>query len=179
MLCMKIKLLIYSFFLSVASFAANDILISPVCMNEIIGANDLEQSSRFPLSGLGDIDLFATNSSGAAGVPLTITWIYTNIEEGYDHTNRMEVYVDGEKVGTSSSLLESEKGSYTVYVQPGDHEIRLENHTLYEGTWELHSLENNYSIDAFYTGNFNFKKKKRKIDLVFDIETGETTAKIK
>lgn len=112
------------------------------------------------------------------GVPLTVTWIYKNVEEGFDHDNRTEVYVDGNKVGTSDIYKESKKGTMTVMVPAGEHQITIENYAYYEGNWELHSIENNYSVDAFYSINLNFKK-KRYINLVFDIETYETIPTVK
>lgn len=111
-------------------------------------------------------------------VPLTVTWIYKNVEEGYDHDNRTVVFVDGKKVGTSDIYKESKKGTMTVMVPAGNHEITIENYAYYEGNWELHSIENNYSVDAFYSTNLNFKK-KRYINLVFDIETLETIPTVK
>lgn len=112
------------------------------------------------------------------GVPLTVTWIYKNVEEGYDHENRMVVYIDGKKVGTSAIFAQSKKGSMTVMVPAGQHDVSIENYAFYEGQWELHSIDNNYSIDAFYSTNMIFTKKKRSVNLVFDIETMETTPKV-
>ncbi|MBI3237971.1 MAG: hypothetical protein HYZ43_03855 [Flavobacteriia bacterium] len=115
----------------------------------------------------------------AKGVPLMVTWIYKNVEEGFDHENRMVVYIDGKKMGTSAIFAESKKGSMTVNVPPGQHDVVIENYAFYEGQWELHSIENNYSVDAFYSTNMIFAKKKRSVNLVFDIETLETTPTVK
>lgn len=126
-----------------------------------------------------DVSIDGGKPAAGSGVPLTVSWIYENVEEGFDHLNRMEVYVDGVKIGTSPSLPESKKGTFTVYVKPGRHDVTFENYAYYEGVWELHSIDNNYSIDAFYTTNMEFKKKKRSVNLIFDIETMETTATVK
>lgn len=134
---------------------------------------------KFDISSeTADISISGGKSEKGKEVPLTVTWIYKNVEKGYDHDNRMEVYVDGKKVGTSNIFKESKKGSMTVKVPAGQHEITVENYAYYEGNWELHSIENNYSVDAFYTTNMLFKK-KRSINLVFDIKTLETIPTVK
>jgi glutaredoxin-related protein len=125
-----------------------------------------------------EINVVGSKEIKPKAVPLTVTWIYKNVEEGYDHDNRMEVFVDGKKVGTSDIFKESKKGTMTVMVPAGEHEITIENYAYYEGNWELHSIENNYSVDSFYTTNLMFKK-KRYINLVFDIETLETIPTVK
>ncbi|MDH4472958.1 MAG: hypothetical protein QE487_10135 [Fluviicola sp.] len=130
-----------------------------------------KESSEFTVTG--------GKTAAAKGVPLTVTWIYKNVEVGYDHENRMIVYVDGKQMGTSAIFAESKKGSMTVIVPPGQHDVVIENYAFYEGQWELHSIENNYSVDAFYSTNMIFAKKKRSVDLVFDIETLETTTTVK
>ena len=117
--------------------------------------------------------------AGDAGVPLTITWKFTHVEEGFDHQNRMQVRVDGKLIGTSDTFYESKLSSMKVNVPAGSHTITVENYAFYEGNWELHSIENNYSVDAFYEANMLFKKKKRSINLIFDIETLETTVVVK
>jgi len=113
------------------------------------------------------------------GIALTVSWIYKNVEEGYDHQNRMEVYADGVLLGTSDIQMESKLGKMTVIVPAGSHEISIQNYAYYQGNWELHSLENDYSIDAFYTTNMTFAKKKRSVNLVFDIETLDTKVTVK
>jgi hypothetical protein len=125
-----------------------------------------------------EIQVIGSKVNKPKSVPLTVTWIYKNVEEGFDHENRMEVFVDGQKVGTSDVFLESKEGTMTVMVPAGEHQITIENYAYYEGNWELHSIENNYSVDAFYSTNLNFKKKKY-INLVFDIESLETTPTVK
>ncbi len=113
------------------------------------------------------------------GTALAVSWIYKNVEEGYDHQNKMEVYSDGVLLGTSDVQMESKLGKMTVIVPEGSHEISIMNYAYYEGNWELHSLENDYSIDAFYVTNMTFAKKKRSVNLVFDIKTLDTKATVK
>ncbi len=117
--------------------------------------------------------------AGGNGVPLTITWKFTNVEEGFDHQNRMQVRIDGKLIGTSDTFYESKLSTMKVSVPAGSHTVTVENYAFYEGVWELHSIENNYSVDAFYEANMTFKKKKRSINLIFDIETLETTVVVK
>jgi hypothetical protein len=48
----------------------------------------------------------------------------------------------------------------------------------YEGTWEEHTVANEYSLDALYEGEVSLKKKLT-LDLVFDIDKEVTIAKLK
>jgi|GEM_PF-1872286 len=111
-------------------------------------------------------------------VPLTVAWSFTGVVDGYDHQNRMQVYVDGQLVGTSKEMKQTTSGTYSVDVPKGNHTIRIENYTLYEETWEPHTKENEYSVDAFYVGELNFAKKQRTVKLVFDIDNETTTAEV-
>lgn len=106
-------------------------------------------------------------------VGVKISWQFKNVVKGYDHQNKMIVYVDGNKSGESSVTKETTPNSMTVMVPKGSHRMRIENWALYEGKWELHSLENNYSHDFFWEGNVNATKKK-KIAFVFDIDAGQS-----
>ena len=56
--------------------------------------------------------------------------------------------------------------------------MRIVNYALYEGNWEEHTVENNYSYDCVYELNQNFKKRKYTVDLVFDLDNG-VEAKVK
>jgi hypothetical protein len=46
---------------------------------------------------------------------------------------------------------------------------------LYEGQWEEHTQDNNYSIDCLVDTEFKTTKSKHKLEIVFDIDTEETT----
>lgn len=129
------------------------------------------ETSDVRYSGLKE----ATNKGDAK---LEITWIYENVQQGYDHDNKMIVFVDGKKVGESGVYLESKKGKYVINVPKGSHKISIENYAFYEGEWELHVIENNYSVDAYFSDQVEIKKKLHKIDLVFDIAKETTTVKI-
>lgn len=110
-----------------------------------------------------------------ATVPFTITWKFANIVEGYDHSNKCEVYIDGALAGTSSVTLETQQNSMTVQVSPGKHAVRVVNYALYEGEWEEHTIANDYSIDCTFEELQDFDKKKSKLFLLFDIDEGTTS----
>lgn len=103
--------------------------------------------------------------------PFKVTWIFKNIEEGYDHTCKTQVWIDGEMVGESGEFAESKGGTMTVQVPSGSHEMRVVNLALYEGNWEEHTIANNYSIDCLLDETHKFNGKD-KLFLLFDIDSG-------
>ncbi len=109
---------------------------------------------------------------------ITVKTKYTGIIDGYDHMNKTDIYIDGMLAGSTSSQLQSKPNSCTVSVSRGQHDVRIINMAYYEGTWEEHTIENEYSLDALYEGTINLKKKLT-IDLLFDIDKEETIAKVK
>ncbi len=106
---------------------------------------------------------------------LTVHFKFLGIEEGYDHDCKTQVYVDEEFLGESGVAPQSKDGSFTVNVPLGQHNLRVVNLALYEGVWEEHTVENNYSIDCLYETYRSFKTKPEKLYLVFDLD-GETMA---
>ncbi len=102
---------------------------------------------------------------------LQIDFKFENIEEGYDHLCKTNVYVDGELLATSSEKLQSKPNSVTVSIPKGEHNIRVVNLALYEGSWEEHTKDNNYSIDCMHEFKHDFKKKKYNLRLVFDLNS--------
>lgn len=108
----------------------------------------------------------------AGTVSFTIEWIFMNVEEGYDHENRIEVFIDGKNVGTSQTFNETELGTYTIDIASGSHKISIMNHAFYEGRWEEHTIANNYSIDATAEMTHNFKTSE-KLKLVWDIDAAD------
>lgn len=155
---------------SVDAFYDGQLTFSKACTMDMKFDIDTETS---------DIKITGAKSNATAGVPLTLTWIFINVVEGYDHNNKMEIYCDGKLIGTSETFLESKKGTLTVSIPAGSHEINIINYAYYEGTWEAHTLENDYSIDATYTGNMTFKKKRRTANFVFDIDGNDSKFTIK
>ncbi|MEY3238532.1 MAG: hypothetical protein RI883_2633 [Bacteroidota bacterium] len=112
-------------------------------------------------------------------VNLEVTWIYTNVLEGYDHNCKTKIFIDGNEAGESKVGLESVKNKLVVAVEPGKHQVRIVNYAEYEGNWEEHTIANNYSVDAVYEDSIVFKKKPRKVSLIFDITTETAEVKVK
>ncbi len=109
----------------------------------------------------------------AQTVPLSVSFKFLNIEDGYDHLSRTQVLIDGEEVGVSNEVPQSKGATFTVKVPTGNHDLRIVNWALYEGTWEEHTVENSYSLDCLYQEYGSAFKKSGKIFLVFDLD-GET-----
>lgn len=109
---------------------------------------------------------------------ITVKTSYVGIVEGYDHINKTQLFVDGILVGESDEQLESKPINFSVKVPRGTHEIKVLNLAKYEGQWEEHTIENNYSIDSMYSEKMTIKKKKT-ISLVFDIDKASVIAKVK
>lgn len=107
-------------------------------------------------------------------VPLVVSWKYSGIAEGYDHMSRTKVYVDGQLVGTSAEQKQSKPGKLQVKVTKGEHEVRIVAEAFYEGRWEEHTRENDYSVDAVTEATVELKS-KNSVQLLFDIETEKTT----
>lgn len=157
---------------SVDAYYEGEVVCGPKTVVSMIFDIDTENTD-VKVTGAGKV-------KGASGtVPLVITWKFTNVIDGYDHENRMQVYVDGKLVGTSQTGPQSKQMTYTVNVPAGSHDIAIEDYAYYDGKWELHSRENDYSIDAFYMTRMNFKKKKKTVNMVFDIDTEQATIKVK
>lgn len=118
-----------------------------------------------------------TANAQKAGV-ITVNTSYTGIIDGYDHINKTVVYLDGNLAGETSELVQSKPNSCIIKTTRGTHSIRIVNMAYYEGTWEEHTVANEYSLDALYEGTIKVKK-KLSINLVFDIEKEKTIAKLK
>lgn len=113
----------------------------------------------------------ALTTSAFAGKPakLIIEYGFKGIEEGYDHTTKAYVYVDGTKVMETPEHKQSKDQSFSLEVPSGEHQVKVELWALYQGVWELHSVENNYSIDCIVDDEFNIKKKGT-LKIVFDLD---------
>jgi hypothetical protein len=101
---------------------------------------------------------------------LTVYYKFMGIEKGYDHDCKTQVYVDGEFLGESEVAPQSKAGTFAVNVPQGQHNLRIVNLALYEGVWEEHTVENNYSVDCLYETDRTFKSKPEKLYLVFDLD---------
>jgi len=105
-------------------------------------------------------------------VDLTVKYSFKGIVDGYDHDCKTELYVDGKLVATSTVEKESKPNSVSAKIKKGTHDIKVVNYALYEGLWEAHTIENNYSQDCLYSATINCKKKSNTIELLFDIDNG-------
>ncbi len=105
---------------------------------------------------------------------LTVSWVFCNIVEGYDHDTKCVVFIDDKQVGESTVNKESHKNSITVTASPGKHNVRVLNYALYEGNWEEHTIANEYSIDCSYDNSMSIGSKSM-LSLVFDIDSGTTS----
>jgi len=108
---------------------------------------------------------------------ITITYSFKSIEDGYDHLTKTLVYIDGVFITESKPHKQSVETKISFNIKPGSYKIEIINYAYYDGKWEVHSKENNYSLDCFYEGNIKLKK-KLKINIVFDLDNG-TFTKIK
>ena len=114
----------------------------------------------------------SVEKGGEKTVKVTVAWEFKNIVEGYDHNSKTELYIDGKLVATSSEKRESKPNSVSTTTTKGRHDIKVINYAEYEGTWEAHTIANNYSIDCTYEENINLNKKNNNIRLVFDVDSG-------
>ncbi len=104
-------------------------------------------------------------------VPVTLSWKFENVEEGYDHDNKCVVYVDGEETQTSSVTPQTKLNKMMIKVPAGKHDIQVISLAKYEGKWEEHTIDNDYSIDCVYDATIKAKKAV-KIDIIFDLDEG-------
>lgn len=102
---------------------------------------------------------------------VTVQYKFDNTNEGFDHLNRVVVYVDYQKHTTSKAQKQSIPGKVTFTVPEGEHHIRIVSEAFYEGVWEERTVANNYSIDCEYSNTLKIRK-NRKITLVFDLDEG-------
>lgn len=102
---------------------------------------------------------------------LKFEWIYTNVEKGYDHENKSELFINGVLVKTSSSTKQTEWNSISYQLPRGIHHIKLVNYAFYEGKWEEHLIENDYSIDSIFEVNLEVTKATNRVfRLKFDLD---------
>src|SRR5690349_15768969 len=78
----------------------------------------------------------STNTTSSSSTSLTFTYTTVGILEGYDHTSKLVVYEDGNKIGESNAKKESEGNSITIPLSSGTHNIRAVLNSQYEGSWE-------------------------------------------
>ncbi|MFN3940153.1 MAG: hypothetical protein ACK4IY_06175 [Chitinophagales bacterium] len=129
------------------------------------------------------ISLFLILSIGsvqAQNAKLTIKYRFKGIEQGYDHTTQTKVFIDGNELCAGNEHKQSKPSAFTCMVPSGKHDVLIMNYAYYEGTWEEHTIANNYSIDCLLNREMTFREKKKySIKLLFDIESGTIVKKIK
>lgn len=122
--------------------------------------------------------LFASASVMAQNAKLTVKYSFTGIVDGYDHNTRTTIFLNDEELCTSKEHKESKDMIFSCDVPPGSYTVRVVNYAQYEGVWEEHTVENNYSIDAVFEKEMTFKKKKKyTIGLLFDLDNGTSVKK--
>lgn len=115
--------------------------------------------------------LLVTGLAFAQNTTLTVNFKFLHLVEGYDHKCKAVVYIDGEEVGQSTEENESVTREFKVQVPNGSHDIKVMNFAYYEGEWEEHTVENEYSIDcSFEESDHAFDGKAQKLYLVHDID---------
>lgn len=120
----------------------------------------------------------STNLLSAQNAKLTVKYSFKGLVEGYDHTAKTTIFLNGEELCTSDEHKESKPMKFTCEVAPGTYTVRIVNYAYYENIWEEHTIENNYSIDAVYEKEMTFKKKKKyTLALLFDIVNGTSLSK--
>lgn len=101
---------------------------------------------------------------------LMVTFKFVGITEGYDHICKSQVWMDDQLLGESSEVKESAGSTFSVKVPYGEHTVRVINLAQYEGEWEEHTIDNNYSIDCLWEGSHTFGKKANKLFMLHDLD---------
>lgn len=105
----------------------------------------------------------------------TVQWNFINVIDGYDHDNKIQVFIDGKLQAESTVFKETKVGKVSMSVTPGNHQVRIVNFALYEGNWEEHTIANDYSVDALYESQHNFKKNGSMLKIVWDVDNQKTS----
>ncbi|HET8963102.1 MAG TPA: hypothetical protein VFM99_04350 [Chitinophagales bacterium] len=120
----------------------------------------------------------STNLLSAQNAKLTVKYSFKGLVEGYDHTSKTTLFLNGKELCTSDEQKQSKPMTFTCEVAPGTYTVRIVNYAYYENVWEEHTIANNYSIDAVYELEMTFKKKKKyTIGLLFDLDNGTSLSK--
>lgn len=115
------------------------------------------------------IALFAITASFTYAQKATFHVEFKGIEEGYDHVVKEELYLDGVLIKVTEEHRESENVDIKLKLKKGPHTFKVVSWTLYNGTWEQMTQDNDYSLDGFKEITYEFKKKNA-ISIVFDLD---------
>lgn len=103
---------------------------------------------------------------------LTLSIRFDNVEDGYDHQTQTKVWIDDELVAETSVKPQTSPQKLNIKVPlSGKHHLHIMNYALYEGNWEEHTIENNYSVDCMYEKEDVKFKKKGTLELTFDLDS--------
>lgn len=100
---------------------------------------------------------------------LTVNYNFIHIAEGYDHVNKIEVYIDDKLVATSSEKLESIPNSVSTKITRGTHKLKILSYCLYEGKFELRSVDNDYTTEGTIEREITMGKKNT-LQITFDLD---------
>lgn len=103
-------------------------------------------------------------------IKLTVVYEFKGIEVGFDHLSIGKLLIDGAHAYETAPHLQSEKQQFTVDVPKGLREIKLDLYAQWEGQYELHSIDNGYSVDCIVETSHEFKKKAVRLNVVFDLD---------
>ncbi|MBX7226643.1 MAG: hypothetical protein K1X55_11465 [Chitinophagales bacterium] len=109
---------------------------------------------------------------GGSESTIVIKYSFKGIEDGYDHNSKAVISIDGEEVYTSRVHKESSPQTITLKVPMGKFDFNLMMWAEYEGNWEEHSIDNNYSFDCAVDETFKASKKKHTLTIIFDLDEG-------
>ena len=115
--------------------------------------------------------LIALPALAGGSKPTKLSWRFENVVEGFDHNHQMVVTVDGDQVASSDEGPETVPGTMTVQLPTGAESLRIVSMAQYEGEWEEHTIDNDYSVDCVWELELKNRPPK-KIDMVCDIDEG-------
>jgi hypothetical protein len=118
---------------------------------------------------LSVFSLCFANSVYSKDKTVFIEWTFQGVLEGFNHLNRIQIFVDGIALPPSQEVFQSDLGNYVLRVSKGIHQIKLINEAYCKGKWQEHTFNNEFSIDArceFELNPLNLSK----IQVVFDLD---------
>lgn len=100
---------------------------------------------------------------------VTIKASFAGIVDGYDNSSQYKIYIDDNLVLTTPAHNYSKPYKLKLQTTRGNHALKLVHYSLYEGNWEITSIDNNYTLDCTIEENINFGK-KTKIEILNDLD---------
>jgi hypothetical protein len=99
---------------------------------------------------------------------ITVDFKAINTIAGYDNLTKAELYCDGKLLATSSEMVQSQLNTVSADAPLGKHSIHLLLYAYYDGSWEVRTIANDYSMDWEWKGDVNIKKKTA-VKVLFDV----------